>query len=375
MESFFFLRYNRVIFLNIKFMINKKQITKTFLDLVAIDSLSGKEAKVATYIIRYLKKLKIKVNRDRYKNVIARLDGVGEPIILSAHMDTVGPGRGIKPVVKKNIIKSDGSTILGADDKAAIAEILEAVKYLKQKGLKHRPLELVFTREEESDFSGALNLDYKKLKAKDVLVLDYSLPPGAIVLKSPFIYIFDIKVKGRAAHAGDSPEKGINAIKVAGDAIADLKIGRINKSLVTNIAIVKGGTARNTVPDLLEIKGEVRAFNQETALRQVDIISKAFKKSVRKHKAKLTFKTKLDCHGYVHKRSNHLVKEIVLASKELRIKNVYLSQGVSDANVFNRKGMNAVVISKGGRNPHTTKENIKISEMQTVTKFLVEFLR
>jgi tripeptide aminopeptidase len=355
-------------------MISKLQITKTFIDLVTIDSLSGKEAKVATYIVKYLKNLKIKVVRDKYKNVLATIPGIGEPLLLCAHMDTVEPGRGIKPIVKNNIIKSDGTTVLGGDDKAGITEILEAVKYLKQKKISHRALELIFTREEETTFAGSLNLNYKKIKSKEALILDLARIPGNITMASPFIYIIDIKVKGRAAHAGSFPEKGINAISVASSAIAELKIGRINKSTTSNIGTIKGGVIRNGVPELVTIRAEVRSFKQESALKQVDIINKAFKKAIRRYKAKLVFKVKLDCHGYSHLRNNKLVKQIAETNKLVKVKTSYIkSGGVSDANVFMMKNINTVDIAIGGKNIHSTKESIKISEMQTIIEFLIAF--
>ena len=357
-------------------MISKKQVTKTFLDLVAIDSPSGEEVKVASYIVKYLKKLKIKVVQDKYGNVIAAIPGTGEPLLLCSHMDTVEPCRGIKPIVRNNIIKSDGTTILGGDDKAGITEILEAIKYLKQKKINHRSLELVFTREEETTFAGALNLNYKKLKSKEGLSLDSSRPPGNIVIASPFIYMVDIRVKGKAAHSGSFPEKGINAILVASVAIAELKMGRINKSTTVNIGTIEGGTIRNGVPEWVSIRAEVRSFNKESALRQVDIINKAFKKAIRKYKARLFFKSKLDCSGYSYPRANKTLKKIAQVNKELKIKTNFIKVGgASDANIFVAKGIKVVDISMGGRNVHSTKESIKITEMQTMTKFLIEFCK
>ena len=353
-------------------MTSKKQIKDTFFDLIKIDSVSGEETKVAFYIKRYLKRIGVDASQDKFGNVIARLDGYGEFLALCAHMDTVEPGRGIEPVVKNDIVRSKGETILGADDKASITEILEAVKYLKIKNIKHRPIELIFTCGEEKYFAGSINLNYKKISSKDLIVLDHSMPPGAIIMKSPFIYNFEIKIKGKSAHAGDVPEKGVNAIKVTGDAISELKIGRINKTTTLNIGEIKGGIGINTVPEEVYIKGEVRAYNQDSALRQIDLVSKAFKKSSRKHKARYYFKSSLKCPGYRHLRTNSLIKEIVLVNKELGINSKFIDNAASDANIFNKKGLNSVVISKGGSNPHSIRESIKITHMQKMISFLVE---
>lgn len=357
-------------------MINKKQITKTFLDLVKIDSPSGKEKKVATYIISYLKKLKIKAVRDKYGNVLASVLGSGEALMLNAHMDTVAPCIGIKPIVRGDVIKSDGKTILGADDKASIAAILETVKYYtKKKKMNHRPLELVFTKEEEVGCLGALKLDYRKIKSKECIVMDSCRPLGNITMSAPFIYIIEIEVKGRASHAGSFPEKGINAISIASRAIADLKIGRINKTTTCNIGLIQGGEAMNSVPERVFLKGDARSLKLENAQKQVDLINKAFKKYVRLAKGKLKFKAKLACAGFDYKRSDPMIKKIVSLNKQLKFKtNFEKSGGATDANIFAGRGIKAIDISYGGKHPHSTKETIKISELTKLTEFLIEFI-
>jgi tripeptide aminopeptidase len=364
-------------------MINKKQLLKTFLDLVKIDSPSGNEKKVATFIISYLKKLKIKASRDKYGNVTVFIPAPKiskgkkmEPLMLAAHMDTVQPGVGIKPVVKNDTIKSKSDTILGADNKVAIAVILEVVKYYsKKKNMCHRPLELVFTREEEIGCIGAQKLDYRKIKSKECLVMDSCRPLGNITIAAPFIYVIDIEVKGRASHAGSFPEKGVNAIHIASKAIADLKIGRINKTTTCNIGLIEGGEAMNSVPERVLLRGDARSLKLENAQKQVDIINKSFKKYVRLAKGKLKFKTKLACSGFDYKRSDPMIKKIVSLNKQLRFKTNYeKSGGATDANIFAGHGIKAIDISYGGKHPHSTKETIKISELSKLSEFLVEFI-
>lgn len=357
-------------------MIIKKQVLKTFIQLVTIDSPSGEEKKVGDYIVRYLKKIKIKAVRDSYGNLIAKVPGTGAPLLLSAHMDTVEPGKGIKPMVKGNIIKTNGTTILGADDKAGITGILEAASYLKKKKIKHRPLELIFTREEEVGLKGAANLNYKKVKAKEGLVIDSDKPLGHITLAAPFIYKIDIRIKGRGAHAGAEPEKGINAIQIAAKAMSEFKIGRINKSTTNNIGVIQGGSVVNSVPAEVTIKAEARSHDIKLAQEQVDIMNKAFKKHVRRFKARLYFKAKLECYGYKHLRNDSFIKTIAQVNKRLGNKVVYYaSGGAGDANVMAGKKIKAVVISYGGANCHTTKEIARISELVKATKFLVEFVK
>lgn len=356
-------------------MIRPKQVTKTFIDLVKIDSLSGKERKVAAYIIKYLKDLGIKSGRDSYGNVIARVSGNGEPFILSAHMDTVQPGIEIKPIIKKGIIKSDGTTILGADDKAGITAILEAVKECKKKKLRHRPLELIFTREEEIGCVGARQLNFKKLKAKEGLAIDSTSSLGHITLAEPFIYVIEIWVKGRAAHGGAHPEKGIDALRIVAKALNEIKLGRIDKSTTANMGIIKGGTAFNTVPENIYIKGDARSHFLKKAQQQVDIINKAFKKQVRLKKARLKFKATLALKGFNYLRSDKLIKKIADLNKDMKFKTVFeRSGGVSDASIFAGKGVKVINISYGGRGGHTTKETIKVRELTRLTEFLIKVI-
>lgn len=357
-------------------MINKKRLLKLFFDLVKIDSPSGEEEHVAAFIINYFKRLKIKTSRDKYGNIVARIPGKGEPLILAAHMDTVQPACGIKPIKKGDIIRSSGETILGADNKAAIAAILEMAEYyIKNKKMKHRPLELVFTREEEIGCVGAQRLDYRKIKAKEALTIDSSRLLGNITIASPYIYMIDIEVRGRASHAGSFPEKGINAISIASKAIADLKLGRINKSTTCNVGIIQGGSAMNSVPEYVFIKADARSLRLEGAQRQVDIINKAFKKQVRLYKASLKFNAKLVCPGFSYKRSDLMVKKIASLNKQLGFKTNYeKSGGASDANIFVGRGIKALDISYGGKHPHSPKETIKVTELCKITEFLIEFV-
>lgn len=357
-------------------MVNENKIKKTFLSLVKIDSPSGEEEKVADFILRYLQELSIEFVRDKYGNVIAKVPGSGKSLMLSAHMDTVEPGRGIKAIVDGDEIRSDGKTILGADDKAGIVAILEAVAYLRKNKISHRSLELVFTREEEIGCLGARNLDYKNIKSKEGICIDSCRPLGYITMASPFIYAIDIEVTGKSAHAGSFPEKGINAIHAAASAIADIKVGRINSSTTNNIGIINGGTAVNSVPDSVVVKAEARSHNIKSAQAQIDLMNKAFKKHIRRHRAKLNFKSKLLCYGFAYLKSDPLIKKIFKTNLLLGLKTVYgKSGGATDANIFVERGIKVVDISYGGKGPHTKSESIKISELKKLTEFLIDFVK
>ena len=199
-------------------MINRERIIQTFCDLVQIDSPSGEEEEMAQEMIGRLEKLGLETKRDDYGNIVAS-DGREHPILLSAHLDTVEPGRGIKPSVKGDSIISDGSTILGGDCKAGISAILEALESVIEDGGDYHPVELAFTREEEIGLVGARNLDFSLLTAKEAIVFDGEGPVSQITSSSPTYIGFDIEITGRSAHAGVEPEKGLSAISIAADII------------------------------------------------------------------------------------------------------------------------------------------------------------
>jgi tripeptide aminopeptidase len=355
---------------------SKKEIVDLFTDLVKIDSPSGKEEKVARYIADYLKNIGIKSSRDRFGNLLAKVEGEGEPMIYSAHMDTVQPGEGINPVIKGDLIKSDGKTILGGDDKAGITAILLAVKRLKEKNIRHYPIELIFTGEEETGLKGAFNLDFKNIKSKIGIVADSSRPLGHITIAAPFIFNMDIEIKGKGAHAGAFPEKGISAIQIAAKAIGELRLGRINSGTTCNIGLIEGGSARNSIPETVSIKAEARSHYREQAEEQVELFRKAFTKWAKKYKAKLVFKSKYSCPGYAYSKSDKFIKKIAEQNALHKFKTVYeRSGGASDSNVYAGKNIRAIDISYGGADVHTVNESVKISEIGKLAAWLFDFAK
>jgi tripeptide aminopeptidase len=355
----------------------KSDMITLFTDLCRIDSPSGEETEVANHIIRHMDRHKIKAIRDNYGNVIARIAGEGKPLMLSAHLDTVEPGRGVKPVARNGIIRSDGRTILGADDKAGLAVAMAVAEAAVEQGRRIRPLELVFTRQEETELDGVRHLDWKGIKAREGFILDGSDDPGRITIASPYIYNVDIQVTGRAAHAGVEPDKGINALAIAADAISTLKLGRIDRQTTANIGIFSAGSAVNSIPAKAVIHAETRSHIHESVLTQIDVIKRAFKQAVgRKRGAKLSFKSTLACRGYRYDKKDPLIKELKAAMTAHGWKVAYEeSCGASDANVWAEKKIKAVEISVGYRDAHTTGEWIKVDDIWSVFQFLETYIQ
>jgi tripeptide aminopeptidase len=355
----------------------KSELLDLFLNLCRIDSPSGEEKSVGDYIINYLTSHKIRASHDAYGNVIAKIAGEGKPLVLSAHLDTVEPGRGVKPVVRDGVVRSDGRTVLGADDKAGLTAAIAAAQEAVGQGWRIRPLELVFTRQEETDLDGAYNLDWSQIQASEGLILDGEDAPGRITIASPYIYNVDIRVEGRAAHAGVEPEKGINALAIAADAISELKLGRIDRQTTANIGTLVAGSASNSIPGEAVMRAETRSHSQKSALAQIDVMNRAFKRAVRRRRgAKLDFKSTLACRGYRYDKKDPLIKKL----KEAMTAHGWTvaweeSCGASDANVWAEKGVKAVEISVGYRDAHTTGEWIKVDDIWSVFQFLAAYIQ
>lgn len=357
-------------------MISKDRITNTLCELIKIDSPSGEEKEIAQDLKNRFEQLSATAEIDAIGNVIARFKGEGEPIILSAHMDTVEPGRGIEPLVANDVVTTNGKTVLGADPKAGIAAILEALTSLKESGAKHIPIEVVLTVEEETGSKGAIALDHSKLKSKRALVLDGDESPSRVNNTAPGYYAFDITILGRAAHAGLEPEKGISSIKIASELVNNLTLGRLDEETTANIGLISGGSARNAVPERTEIKGEFRSRNAQKLEAQienfknvVDHIAKAYPE------AKIDYALDKKFESFNIPLEDPFIREVAKALASIGLPaQIEPTGGGSDANFYNANGIKAVVVGTGVRDLHSTKESLTISEMTQAAQFCEKLL-
>ncbi|MFC1617779.1 M20/M25/M40 family metallo-hydrolase [Patescibacteria group bacterium] len=355
-------------------MVNQKRLVQNFIKLVKIDSPSGEEALIIKEVSSQLKKLGVRAKVDKTGNVIGRLKGEGKKyFMLNAHLDTVEPGRGIKPVIRGSNIFSDGETILGADDKSGVAAILETLQVLKDNNIKHRPLEIVFTVEEETGTDGARGLDFSQMKSANGLTVDASTW-GQIVVGSPYIFVLDIKIKGKDAHASE-PQEGIDAIKVAAEAISKIKLGRLNKKTTANIGTIKGGVVRNGVAAEVVIQGEARSHDKRQGQDKVESMIKAFEDAAEKHGAILKMKSQLACSGYTYKKTDPFIKQIAKAMKKHKVPvDLSVSGGGSDVNEFCRRGINCVDIGAGYENCHSTREKMSVKRLVKLSEVILELV-
>ena len=356
-------------------MPNHERLVNDFSDLVRIDSPSGEEWDVALHVSERLSNLGFQVARDEHGNVIAR-EGGDSPLILSAHMDTVDPGRSIKPQVVGDRITSDGSTILGGDCKAGVAAILEALESVKEEGRSRRPLEVIFTRGEEIGLVGASNLDFSMIQGREAVVFDGNGPVNTITGASPTYMAFDVNVRGRGAHAGVEPEKGLSAIRIASELIAQLPQGRIDQETTFNVATITGGTVRNAVPSEASITGEFRSMNMESLeLLRMQLLAAVNTVRARYTDAEITENLEMMFQMYRLDPNEATAQLVMRVMREMSLEpNVKPSGGGTDGNVFRLNGIESVVVGMATNQMHTIDEYVVIPDLLDTCRFCEELM-
>jgi len=359
-------------------VIDRDRLVSTFLDLVAIDSPSGSEDAVAAELVRRFQALGWEAHQDAFGNVIARREGTGEPVLLSAHMDTVEPGRGIRPRFDgPDVIRSDGTTILGADDKAGCAVILEVAASLTEDGVPHRPVEVAITRGEEIGLVGARHLDPTAFRARTAIVIDSGGPPSHIQGQAPYHYTYDIEVHGRAAHAGVEPEKGVPAIAIAAEVVTRLPQGRLDPETTANVGRIVGGTVRNAVPDYCRIEGEFRSMDPKRAEELSERVRGAVDEVRARHPdARLEVDVRLEYPGYTLRDDDPAVQLLFPVLRELGFEpEPKPLGGGTDGNILRGFGIASVVIGRGGYAQHTKEEYLVVPEMVDCARVVEAALR
>lgn len=352
-------------------MINKERVLAEFFELVKIKCSSRDEREVADLLKGRLAALGMEVTEDNVGekiggntgNVLAYKQGsiVDAPtLMLSAHMDCVEPCAGIEPQLKDGVITSVGDTILGADDKAGVVAILEALRIISAENIPHGPIQVVFTVAEEGGLNGAKCIDPALLKADLGYCLDSSGSTGEIISMAPGQNSITVVVHGKKAHAGVAPEEGINAIVVAGKVLTEINCGRIDFETTSNVGIITGGIATNIVPDTVELKCEARSRNMEKLEVQTNHMKETFEKVSAANGGRATVTVKKAYDPYVLLEDSLVVKLAMSATESIGLTPVIKATGGgSDANFFNNYGVPTAVLGVGMNKVHTTDEYIK----------------
>ena len=356
-------------------MINKERLLKNFLEYIAIDSESGNEAAMAARVSADLKALGCDVRIDEAGSVIALFAGEA-PALLMSHIDTVTPGKGIRPIITDGVIHTDGSTILGGDDKSGVAAIIEAVASAREQGLAHRAVEVVLTVGEEVGMIGSKALDYSKLSAKEAVVFDSSGDAGKIIIAAPGQTKIRAEIKGVAAHAGLAPEKGVSAIQVGAAAVAAMKLLRIDEETTANIGTFKAVGATNIVSPSAYIEAEVRSRDNAKLEAQTKHMVECLEKACRDFGAELDCKATTSYTGYTQSDDDPLVVSVAEACRKIDLTPVIGSTGGgSDANTMNAGGIKAVVLGTGMDRVHTTAERITVKNLEDTAALALELMK
>lgn len=367
-------------------MVNRNRMVDEFVELVRIDSLSLKERQMCDTLKRKLTELGYQpVEDDAGKklggqcgNIICTVKGSREvpAVLITAHMDTVVPGIGKTPVIEGDIIKSDGTTILGGDDAAGIAVILETLKVIKEQGVSHGDIQIAFTIGEEMGLLGAKNLDYSRIYAKYGFILDSDGRIGCAAVKAPSQNKIHAVIKGKAAHAGMEPENGVSAFSIMADAISSMKLGRIDEETTANIGTVHGGVATNIVCDRVEIDGEARSRDESKLQAQTEHMRECFVKAAEKWGGKVEFISEIEYPAFNISRESEIIRILESAAAESGFAfEAVTTGGGSDTNIINSKGIQAVDLSVGMTKVHSVDEQISITDMENAVLFLISILK
>jgi tripeptide aminopeptidase len=352
------------------------EVVELFTELAALPSPPGEERAVADVVARYLHDLGLTVEEDdagqtvgsTIGNLLARVEPTGEggtPIFLCAHLDTVPPEGRIEPVIEDGIVRNAGGTILGADNKSAVAAMLDATRRVLAENRPHGGIELLFTPKEEVGLLGAAAFDHQKLRARVGYVYDQAAPIGEVILGAPFSRAMQVRFHGRAAHSGMYPEEGRSAIAAAARAIADLRLGRIDEETTANVGLVEGGTAGNIIPEWCTLDAEARSHDERKLSELVQEMVDAFSFAAGLEDCEVETKVSKSYRGYRFKREEPVVRIASSALERTGYTPSYgLSGGAADANVFNERGLACLNLANGMQDIHTPDERISVEDLE-----------
>ena len=364
-------------------------VVSLFTELAGVPSPPGEEREVADRVLAYVRDLGLSVSEDdagerigsTAGNLYAKVDATagGTPLFFCAHLDTVPPEAGIEPVVEDGVIRNAAGTILGADNKAAVAVMLEATRRLLAESRPHGGVELLFTPKEETGLHGAAAFDHERLHAGVGYVYDQAAPIGEVILGAPYAHSMEVKFHGRAAHAGMYPEDGRSAIAAAAKAVADFKLGRIDEDSTANVGLISGGTAGNIVPEWCSFLAEARSHDQQKLADLVREMLETATFAAGLEECEVETEVHKSYSGYRFKRDDLAVRIARSGLERSGYEPTFkLSGGAADANVFNERGLACVNLANGMAEIHTPDEHIAASDLERmvdVTLALVDVAR
>jgi tripeptide aminopeptidase len=367
------------------------EVVGLFTELAALPSPPGDERAVADAVSRYLRDLGLAVDEDdagravgsNSGNLYCRLEPTnagGKPIFLCAHLDTVPPTAAIEPVIDdEGVIRNAGGTILGADNKSAVAAMLEGTRRVLSESRPHGGIELLFTPKEEVGLLGAAAFDHERLHARVGYVYDQAAPIGDVILGAPYSRAMEVRFHGRAAHSGMYPEEGRSAIAAAARAISDLRLGRVDEDTTANVGTIHGGTAGNIIPEWCVLEAEARSHQERKLEELVQEMVDTFSFAAGLEDCEVETKVSKSYKGYRFKTDDQVVRIAHAALERAGYVPSYgLSGGAADANIFNERGLACLNLANGMQDIHTPDERITVDDLEgmvEVTLALVDVAR
>jgi tripeptide aminopeptidase len=353
------------------------EVLDLFTDLASVLSPPGEERAVADLVLQYLRDCGLECDEDgsgpgiasTMGNVLCRLEPTadGEPLLLCAHLDTVPPTAAIEPVVTDGVVRNGAGTILGADNKAAAAAMLEGVRRVLVEGRAHAGIELLFTPKEEVGLVGAFAFDHTRLRSRIGYVYDQAAPIGVVILGAPSSQSLEVTFHGRAAHSGMHPEEGRSAIAAAARAIAEFRLGRVDEDSTANVGTILGGTATNIVPEWCTFVAEARSHDERKLADLVQEMQDAITFAAGVTECDVETTARKSYRGYRFAKSDRAVALAAAALERCGHTVTYeLSGGAADANVFNERGLEIVNLANGMADIHTPDEHIAVADLEAM---------
>ncbi|MBS4210411.1 M20/M25/M40 family metallo-hydrolase [Bacillus sp. FJAT-50079] len=355
--------------------VNSERLLDLFLELAKLNAPSTKEQPVAEYLKKALPELGFTIEFDQAHkhfngevgNLIAWHEGTDPsipPLFFSTHMDTVLPTGDLKPVIKDGVIYSDGTTILGADDRAALAAYLEAIRALIESGVPHGPIEFILTVNEQPGLVGARYMDYSKAKSKIGYIFDSSGDVGQIILKGPYSSRIWMEVQGNAAHIALNAEEGNSAFLIAAKGLSNMKLGTIDEETLANIGTIKGGELTSIIPGNVTVAGEVRSFSKEKLDQQLKHMQEVMEQAAVESNGSVKVTVEKKYSGFDIPEDHVLTKTVQAAAENINVK-PYLTEtlGGADTNVLNENGLTCLTLGLGFQNIHSFRECISIENL------------
>lgn len=349
--------------------IQPDRLLDLFLLITGTNSYYPNEGAVSDLLRKRLECIGVRLHADEHRNLVGDWPGQGmfadaDPILLCAHMDTVVPTEGMRPVVRDAAVHTDGTSVLGADDKAAVAAIVEAAEAVAGAGVSHVPVEFLFTVGEDVGHIGSKAFDITGLRSQMAFVPDIDGPVGLVSLAAPSSRNVKVVFHGRAAHAGLEPEQGRNAIVMAATAIGAMSLGRVDEETTANVGLISGGEAPNVIPPRAEMTMQVRSLDNGKGVEVMETMIACCRDAAAQQCGTAEFETVFETRGFRFDPGDPIVRRAEAAIRVAgRDPQHTVTCGGSDANELNAKGLPTVVLSVGYRDIHTNEESMPIDEL------------